>query len=480
MITNFRSISLVSLILVTALLCFTACKKKIKGCTDPNALNYNPDAEESDGNCQYPVDTTILFNVSDNGSSATVEGFTNGNFTFTSNKQWILKGFVYVKSGATLTIEPGTIIRGDKNSKGTLIIERGAKIDAQGTSTSPIVFTSNQSPGNRNFGDWGGVIICGKAKTNLPGGEGLIEGGTGAYYGGQDDNDNSGILQFVRIEFAGIPFQPNQEINGLTLGSVGKATTIDHIQVSYCGDDSFEWFGGNVNAKYLVALATWDDDFDTDQGYSGNLQFLFAKRDPLIADASGSNGFESDNNADGTEYLPYTNAVISNATILGPIQQIGDNYNSQFLYGIHCRRNTHQRIYNSVITGFPYGLYIQNSITEQNAIDNDLAISDVVLAACEDTVKKDQFSSFALLNWFKTPSFNNQYYPTVSSLQLVSPFALIPQATLSAGSPLATNANFSYTQLDNSFFETVPFKGAFGTTDWTLGWTNWDPQTTVY
>jgi hypothetical protein len=480
MIKNFRYFCLITITIFSILLCFSACKKKIKGCTDPNALNYNPDAEESDGNCQYPVDTNILFNVTDNGSTASVEGFTNGNFTFTSNKIWLLKGFVFVKSGATLTIEPGTIIKGDKNSKGTLIIERGAKINAVGTSTNPIVFTSNQSPGNRNYGDWGGIIICGKAKTNLPGGEGLIEGGTGAYYGGQDDNDNSGILRFVRIEFAGIPFQPNQEINGLTLGSVGKATTIDHIQVSYCGDDSFEWFGGNVNAKYLIALATWDDDFDTDQGYSGNLQFLFAKRDPLIADASGSNGFESDNNADGTDYLPYTTAVVSNATILGPIQQIGDNYNPQYLYGVHYRRNTHQRIYNSVITGFPYGLYIQNPITEQNAINNQLALAELVLAACEDTVKQDQFSSFSQIDWFNTASFSNQFFPAISTLQMLAPFGSMPQATISSGSILGSNANFSYSQLDPSFFENVPFKGAFGSEDWTIGWANWDPQNTAY
>lgn len=129
------------------------------------------------------------------------------------------------------------------------------------------MFTSEEAKGNRRPGDWGGIILCGKAKNNKS--EMQIEGGPRTKHGGNDDADNSGVLSYVRIEFAGYPFQTDQEINGLTLGSVGSGTKIDHVQVSYTNDDSYEWFGGTVNCKYLVAYKGWDDDFDTDNGFSG-------------------------------------------------------------------------------------------------------------------------------------------------------------------------------------------------------------------
>lgn len=171
---------------------------------------------------------------------------------------YLLKGWVYIADGAELTIEPGTIIKGDKQTKAALIAERGGKLIAKGTATEPIVFTSEEAAGSRKPGDWGGIILCGKAKNNQT--EQQIEGGPRTKHGGADDADNSGALSYVRIEFAGYPFQKDKEINGLTLGSVGSGTEIDHVQVSYSNDDSFEWFGGTVNCKYLVAYKGWDDD----------------------------------------------------------------------------------------------------------------------------------------------------------------------------------------------------------------------------
>lgn len=153
------------------------------------------------------------------------------------------------------------------------------------------------------------MIICGNAKINVPGGEAQIEGGPRSYYGGTNDNDNSGILKYLRIEFPGVPFQPDKEINGLTMGGVGKNTIIDYVQVSYSGDDAYEWFGGCVNAKHLITLGTWDDDFDTDYGFSGMIQYAVALREPNIADVSGSNAFESDNDASGSTNTPQTSAV---------------------------------------------------------------------------------------------------------------------------------------------------------------------------
>jgi len=244
------------------------------------------------------------------GTTIEISGDITANTKWSSNNKYVLKGFVYVKSPAVLTIEPGTIIRGDKATKGTLIIERGAQIFAVGTQNSPIVFTSNEEKGNRSYGDWGGIIICGRAPINLPGGEGTVEGGTNAIYGGTNAADNSGKLKYVRIEFCGIAFQPNQEINGLTMGGVGNGTEIEYVQISYSGDDSYEWFGGNVDARHLIAFRGWDDDFDTDNGYSGRIQFAAAFRDKDIADQSGSNGFESDNDGQGTTATPFTKVDI--------------------------------------------------------------------------------------------------------------------------------------------------------------------------
>jgi hypothetical protein len=179
----------------------------------------------------------------------TLSGHITTNTTLNSTTLYVLQGFVYVDSTVTLTIDPGTVIIGEKISKGTLIVQRGAYIEAQGTPTKPIIFTSQEAPGARAAGDWGGVIILGKATINPPGGVAIIEGGVGSEYGGAVDTDSSGVFSYVRIEFPGIAFLPNNEINGLTMGGVGNRTVIDHVQVSNSGDDSFEWFGGTVNCR---------------------------------------------------------------------------------------------------------------------------------------------------------------------------------------------------------------------------------------
>lgn len=313
-------------------------KLKLYGCLGIMAMALTmsscSDNDENDGTQQTNVNWTtngglkacdhLLFtadgdaNVNDNGTQI---GNGDQEFVFTGKQTlkkgtYILKGWVYIADGAELTIEPGTIIKGDKQTKASLIAERGGKLIAQGTATEPIVFTSEEAKGNRRPGDWGGIILCGKAKNNKS--EIQIEGGPRTKHGGNDDADNSGVLSYVRIEFAGYPFQTDQEINGLTLGSVGSGTKIDHVQVSYSNDDSYEWFGGTVNCKYLIAYKGWDDDFDTDNGFSGKVQFGLSVRDSKLADVSQSNSFESDNNADGSNSEPHTSAVFSNMTFIGP------------------------------------------------------------------------------------------------------------------------------------------------------------------
>lgn len=446
-------------------------------CQNGGAVNENCGCNCPSGftgaNCETAVPAGETINVS---------GDITSNTTWTENNTYILNGFVYVKSPAVLTIEPGTKIRGDKASKGTLIIERGAQIMAVGTSSKPIIFTSNQPVGQRDYGDWGGLIICGRAPINLPTGEGVIEGGTGATFGGggsPNANDNSGKLKYVRIEFCGIAFQTNQEINGLTLGGVGAGTEIDYIQVSYSGDDSYEMFGGTVNLKHIIAFRGWDDDFDTDNGYIGKVQFGVSLRDPNIADQSGSNSFESDNDGSGTTATPYTKTIFSNISVFGPQVDAGTTINSLFKRAAHLRRNTQTCIYNSILTGYPVGLLIDGSSTETNATNNDLQFRNNVIAGCAANLAVASGSVWDITSWFNTAGFNNSTYTNNSDLMIADPYNLgNPNFLPSTGSPVLAGSDFTNPNLAG--FEQTDFVGAFGVSNWTSGWSNWNPQNTEY
>jgi hypothetical protein len=465
--------------LITVIIAFQGCSKE--GCTDTTANNYDSDAKKDDGSCTYDVDSRKRLTLTRNGNNVTVLGESEVDVTFYADTVYTLSGFVYFKSGSTLTVEAGTIVKGEKNSKGSLIIERGAKIIAEGSVNNPIVFTSDQAPGDRDYGDWGGIIICGKAPINSPGGEAIVEGGTGASFGGTDANDNSGKLKYVRIEFAGVPFQPNIEINGLTLAGVGSSTEVEYIQISFSGDDAYEWFGGTVNAKHLVAFRTWDDDFDTDFGWQGKVQFVVALRDPSIADASGSNGFESDNDPGGGNVTPYTNGVFSNASLFGPLPTPSTNYSPQFESGLHLRRNTRLVTYNTVIAGFPEGVFVKGDFAEANATADELKVKNTIIAGCNQYLKKELLGTLDLDAWFFNPAFGNDSLATNNSLNIADPFNLSsPNFIPNGGSPVLSGASFTYPELQNSFFESVNYRGAFGTNNWTSGWVNWNPQTTVY
>ncbi len=436
--------------------------------------------------------------VNDNGTQI---GNGNQEFVFTGKQTlkkgvYILKGWVYIANGAELTIEPGTVIKGDKDTKAALIAERGGKLIAQGTETQPIVFTSEKEPGQRCPGDWGGIILCGKARTNAT--EQQIEGGPRTKHGGNDDSDNSGVLSYVRIEFAGFPFQPDQEINGLTLGSVGSGTKIDHVQVSYSNDDSFEWFGGTVNCKYLIAYKGWDDDFDTDNGFSGHVQYGLAIRDARIADKSMSNGFESDNNAKGTNADPHTSAVFSNIPFVGPKATASDFVNNsdyinagsldpkngsglgRFQSGMQIRRDSHLSCFNSVVVGWPVGLIIDGELGDcQGAATNGLlklqnlyfANLDAIGTDKNKTLTDDTQSSFSTKFFLAQPG--NVYSKTADGWFDVTGYK--PLAT----SPLLNAASFTDSLL--SGFDKVSYVGAFGAgNDWTANWTNFDPQNTKY
>ncbi|MBK8846824.1 MAG: T9SS C-terminal target domain-containing protein [Bacteroidetes bacterium] len=403
-----------------------------------------------------------------------------GNRILSADSSYLLKGFVYVINGSTLTIPAGTVIKGDKDTKGTLIVERGGKLQATGTADKPVVFTSNQAVGSRSYGDWGGIIICGRAPVNQPAGEIQIEGGPRSFFGGADPADNSGTLKYVRIEFCGIALEPNKEINGLTLGGVGNGTTIDHVQISYSGDDAFEFFGGTVNAKHLISHRALDDDFDTDFGYSGKIQFAVALRDPNNADVSGSNGFESDNDANGNSYSPYTSPIFSNVSVFGPKANSGTVINTNFKRAVHLRRNTKLSCFNSVFAGYPYGLLLDGSAVEANVIANDISFKHNVIAGCDTAYKQSGGTGALDIGvWFSNNI--NQQLPATSDLAINDAFNLTnPNFLPMQNSVLLGNANFSDIKLQDSFFESVNYQGAFGATNWTDKWGNFNPQQTTY
>ncbi|MBU6324314.1 MAG: T9SS type A sorting domain-containing protein [Bacteroidetes bacterium] len=332
--------------------------------------NFNPKATN-----YAAVTDTVTLNGIDGGANG--KKVITGALTLDASKVYLLKGIIVVADGATLTIPAGTLIRGKADlttspkNYATLVVERGGKLIANGTATKPVVFTSWKTSG-RDRGDWGGIVICGKAPNNQ-GADVQIEGfnnvafdNTLAKFGGTVSNDNSGSLQYVRIEFAGLAFEANKEVNSLTLGSVGSGTTIDYVQTSYGNDDAYEWFGGNVSAKHLISYITTDDDFDTDFGWGGAVQFAIAVRDSSYFDltwnaptgSSTSETFESDNDAAGSGKLPYTRGVFSNVTCVGPVpigsswSQFGSTSKGAFRRGARIRRNSRLSVINSIFMGY--------------------------------------------------------------------------------------------------------------------------------
>jgi hypothetical protein len=236
-----------------------------------------------------------------------------------------LTGPVLVVAPAVLTVQPGTVVRGVKNpaNPAALIVTRGAKLDANGTAADPIVFTSDQAAGARDKGDWGGVTLNGSAPVNFSSGEGSSEGlppGL-ALYGGADVADNSGRVRFTRVEFSGIEFSPDNELNVFTMNGVGTGTVIDHVQAHRGNDDCHEWFGGTVRTKFMVATACRDDNFDWQIGWRGSVQFGLIHQAAAGVDGSGRHAFEGDNNEFGFNNLQRSSSpAAQSSTPTGPPQ----------------------------------------------------------------------------------------------------------------------------------------------------------------
>ncbi len=392
--------------------------------------------------------------------------------------KYTLKGYVYVNNRATIRFAAGSIIVSDTVQKGALIIERNSRLYAEGTAAEPIIFTSGKAPGQRKPGDWGGIVLLGSAPTNrstTP----IIEGGINSEYGGSLAADNSGVLRYVRIEYAGIAADPNSEINGLTCGGVGSGTTIEYVQVSYGNDDAYEFFGGTVNCKNIIAYATADDDFDFDFGYTGRLQFGISLRDPLFVDpGDAGNGIECDNDGSGTVATPRTKPEMSNFTFCGPNNAAGTLANHNF--NTRWRRSTFFLLNNSILMGYQKGGFqLESDSTAQSYIDGRSRFRhNLVHAVVEPYKSGSSLINAATMQAKAEGSDSCKTYTDYTAIQLENPFNLTtPNFAPKAGSPALDAASFFGM---NAFFTRVTYVGAIGTTNWLSGWTSFTPNTNVY
>ncbi len=374
---------------------------------------------------------------------ATSGGANDGDLTATNtildcSKNWILDKKIFVPEGKTLVIEPGTVIKGntapnnDPSLATALIVERGAKIIASGNADCQIVFTAAADPMDGSFpiknkGQWGGLVILGKATNNQTSGgtavqagvgfiEGFVSADTRNLYGmptGQaDDNDNSGILKYVSVRYAGAILPPGtgNELNGISFGSVGRGTTVEHIEVVACADDNIEFFGGTVNVKYVSCMFGNDDMFDFDLGYKGKVQFYFgiksSTNDTIVTSPDADNGFECDADDSKSNAWPRSHPVVYNVTLIGNAKRIMTVDNSG-IAAIMAKECTEGEFYNSVFANFKGGLnlwkqaYGRPATTDQagnpiieaydNWIYNDLIVKNNTFIGCTKPVSIDKF-----------------------------------------------------------------------------------------
>ena len=387
-------------------------------------------------------------------------GSVTGAETWSSDFYHVLRGVIIVRDGGTLTIQAGTTVIGEIATIGTLLVERGGKLEAVGTADAPIVFTSDQPAGQRARGDWGGLIINGRAPINTPGGEGIGEGDTG-FFGGSDPTDDSGTLRYVRVEFAGIEFSPDNELNGIAFQGVGSGTEVDFVQVKHNKDDGLEFFGGTVDAKHLVLTCIGDDSMDWVLGWNGRVQYVVVQQCGDDAD----NGFEGDNNGNNFDLLPRSKPIIYNATILGdPDVDEGSESDD----GIEWRVGTAAHLKNFIIMGF-----------KENGID----LSDDSTVAQYDNGEMQITNGVVFgngTNFDSTSRSRMQANPTVvvADPGLVDPFNLdTPNWRPSSTATLAGGQLTPATPPNDGFFDVTTFIGAVPpapAADWTQGWTSFD------
>jgi hypothetical protein len=414
---------------------------------------------------------TVTDGVTCEGDFCVLSGTITEDVTLTADMPWLLRGGVFIGDDineTVLTIEPGTTIYGESSTDGMLVITRGSKIMAQGTADAPIVFTSSKEEGSRARGDWGGLIINGKAPVNAcaEGGEGCEsygEGGTG-WYGGSDPNDDSGVLNYVRVEFAGTLISPDNELNGIAFQAVGAGTEIDYVQIHQNADDGVEFFGGTAEARHLLITAVGDDMLDWTDGWTGKVQYAVLQQ----WDDAGDNGIEADNNGENNDATPRSAPTLSNFTIIGsPDASSSDD-------GMLLREGTAGDLHNMVVVGWNEAcLDIDNTVTFDNASAGTLSIQNSILDCAAPVLTGDEDfdgdeiedpDPIDLTGWFTGQTGNE-----LGSAGLDNPYdAANPAYAPTAGSA----ASMGGVAPGDAFFDAVDFRGAMAPgDDWTAGWT---------
>jgi hypothetical protein len=405
-----------------------------------------------------------------------VSGRITSDTTWTANNVYVLQGTVFVENAA-LRIEAGTRIVGEGASIGTLVISRSGQIFAEGRADAPIIFTSDQPAGSRGRANWGGLVISGDAPLNVPGGEAFGEGDTGVY-GGNDPNDSSGVLRYVRVEYAGIEFSPDNELNGIAFQGVGRGTVVEFVQVHFNKDDGLEFFGGTVDVRYAVMTGIGDDSFDWTEGWQGRGQFWIAQQYGDDADQ----GIEADNNAENNDLEPRANPTLYNVTLIGDPDF---DQGSESDEGILLREGTAATIKNSIVMGFKeVGLNINDAATFTVAANGGIILENMIFFNNNPNFADDPGEGA-----FTTKQFAEQN----SSIVVRDPMLRGPYDTTSpdyrplSDSPAVTGELAVSLPPNDGFFEPARFIGGISNErdpnpdapylgNWLAGWTNFSPN----
>ena len=421
-----------------------------------------------------------------------VTGAITANTTWVNTKSYLLNGVVTVKNGATLTIEPGTVVEGAPGSAppSALIVTREGKLVAEGSKSRPIIMTSAQKVGERKRGDWGGLVMLGKAPTNVAANTNANSNTAGTFYieglnatddglyGGSDANHSCGSLAYVRVEFAGTILSPNNELNSFTFGGCGKGTSAHHLQASYGLDDSFEWFGGTMDAKYLIGGLSADDYVDFQLGWTGRIQYGIFYQSP---DSKGNRGIEGDNSEYNNAATPVSNPTMYNLTFIGSGAAGFDETNSP---GIFLRRGARATINNVTVTNFFSAAVEFTDATTQAQMDAGNIVMDGFLAwdnnkganganTIAGQIPNAPTQGFAL----GTRAAGKAANFLVADPAMVRPFEYSdPNFRARFGSPIFRVGWVSAPD-DGFFDQTATFIGGIGDEDWTEEWTNFLVET---
>lgn len=428
--------------------------------TPGSTYNYRVIAKNSSGDSD-PSDPVVGEVPEELPAEAVLSGEITGDRELSADTTYFIQGIVTVVDGASLTIPAGTLLLGDVNiTPSALIVRQGGQLFSNGTEDAPVVFTSENPVGQRERGDWGGVVLNGRSICNFPASECVGEGSSGPY-GGDILDDNSGVMMYTRIEFAGYEVSFGNELNALTLNGVGSGTELHHLQTHYGSDDGFEWFGGTVDLKYALATGISDDSFDYSTGWQGRGQFWIAQHDPDDAD----NGFEVDGNEDDFTATPFTAPTIYNVTLVGKGIDGAGGTAGESTTGMLLRRGTAGDIYNAIVMGFgTFGLDVDN----QETIDNGLTLQNSIIGqnALDISDDADGIDDNA---FFTQAAWNNRFG---IDPMLENPFdRMAPDFRPATGSPALTG--FATPPADD-FFSAVDFLGGVDpdeATPWYMGWT---------